>query len=90
MHEGVNGTSGLNALINTTTEPAGANCANGGTKIETGLDANANGVLDAGEINTLQTKYVCDGTLGVNSPQGPANGTQAVLINGTLTNQFDA
>ncbi len=58
---GTNGTNGLNALIKTTTEPAGANCTNGGTKIETGLDANGNGVLDAGELNASQTQYVCNG-----------------------------
>jgi hypothetical protein len=58
---GANGLNGQNALIKTTTEPAGANCTNGGTKIETGLDANSNGVLDAGEVNAGQTKYVCNG-----------------------------
>jgi hypothetical protein len=59
--QGVAGTNGLNALIKTTSEPAGANCSNGGTKIETGLDANGNGVLDASEVNGSQTQYVCDG-----------------------------
>jgi hypothetical protein len=58
---GSNGTNGLNALIKTTIESAGTNCINGGTKIETGLDANGNGVLDVGEINSSQTKYVCNG-----------------------------
>jgi len=58
---GTNGTNGLNALIKTTNEPAGSNCANGGTKIETGLDANSNGVLDASEVNTSQTQFVCNG-----------------------------
>lgn len=58
---GVAGANGLNALIKTTTEPAGVNCTNGGTKIETGLDINVNGVLDAGEVNVGQTKYVCNG-----------------------------
>jgi hypothetical protein len=62
---GTNGTNGLNALIKTTTEPAGANCTNGGTKIETGLDANGNGVLDASEVNTSQTQYVCNGLNGI-------------------------
>jgi hypothetical protein len=57
--QGPAGANGLNALIKTTTEPAGANCANGGTKIETGLDANGNGVLDAGEVNGGQTQFVC-------------------------------
>ena len=58
---GANGANGLNALIKTITEPSGANCTNGGTKIETGLDANGNGVLDVGEENASQTKYVCNG-----------------------------
>ena len=56
---GTNGTNGLNALIKTTTEPSGANCANGGTKIETGLDINGNGILDVGEVNAGQTTFVC-------------------------------
>ena len=64
---GTNGTNGLNALIKTTTEPAGTNCTNGGTKIETGLDANANGVLDASEVNANQTQYVCNGTSATSS-----------------------
>jgi hypothetical protein len=59
---GANGSDGKNTLINTTTEPAGANCANGGTKIEVGLDANNDGVLNSGEINSTLTKYVCNGS----------------------------
>jgi len=59
---GANGTNGLNALVKTTVEPAGANCAAGGTKVETGLDANNNGVLDLAEINAAQTTYVCNGS----------------------------
>jgi len=64
---GSNGINGLNALINTTWEAAGANCANGGTKIEVGLDNNGNGMLDVVEINDSQTKFVCNGAAG---PQG--------------------
>jgi hypothetical protein len=58
---GLTGPAGKNALIKTTTEPSGANCTNGGTKIETGLDVNSNGTLDNGEINVSQTQYVCNG-----------------------------
>ena len=58
---GLTGPIGLSALIKTTVEPAGANCTNGGTKLETGLDANGNGILDAGEVNASQTQYVCNG-----------------------------
>lgn len=64
---GTSGSNGLNALIKTTTEPAGANCTNGGTKIETGLDANSNGVLENSEVNATQTQYVCNGVNGITS-----------------------
>ena len=64
---GTNGTNGLNALVKTTVEPAGANCVAGGTKVETGLDANSNGVLDLAEINAAQTTYVCNGSGGGNN-----------------------
>jgi hypothetical protein len=67
---GTNGTNGLNALVKTTIEPAGANCATGGTKVETGLDVNNNGVLDLAEINAAQTTYVCNGLQGAQGIQG--------------------
>ncbi|MFZ4401165.1 MAG: DUF7151 family protein [Bacteroidales bacterium] len=80
---GINGTNGKNTLAKTTTEAAGVNCATGGFKIEYGLDTNYNGVLDAGEINAVFTKYVCNGATG---PQGPvgATGPQGISI----TNSF--
>lgn len=58
---GTDGTNGKTALTKTTKEPAGANCKYGGTKFETGIDANNNGTLDSSEVTTTQTKYVCDG-----------------------------
>jgi hypothetical protein len=75
---GSNGTDGKNALVNTTIEPAGANCANGGTKIEVGLDANNSGILEASEINAAQTKYICNGA------QGPAGANGINGINGAV------
>jgi hypothetical protein len=62
--QGVTGETGASApssLIRTTIEPRGSNCANGGQKIETGLDANGNSVLDDDEVNPNATAYVCDG-----------------------------
>ena len=59
--DGTNGTNGKTALTKTTKEPAGAKCTYGGTKFETGIDANNNGTLDSDEVTTTQTKYVCDG-----------------------------
>jgi hypothetical protein len=66
---GTNGVDGKNTLVKTTTELAGANCANGGIKIEVGLDSNNNEILDSNEINTSSTKYVCNGQTS-NSSQG--------------------
>lgn len=51
--------SALNTLSKTTIEPAANNCATGYTKVDFGLDTNANGVLDADEINAALTKYIC-------------------------------
>jgi hypothetical protein len=76
---GAAGTNGLNALIKTTTEAAGSNCTNGGTKIETGLDVNGNGTLDASEVNSGQTKYVCNATI-------PGSGNSVNNFSPTPTN----
>jgi len=59
---GATGNDGLNTLIATANEPAGANCATGGTKITAGLDVNANNLLDAGEVSA--TSYACNGAPG--------------------------
>jgi len=68
---GSNGANGQNTLVKTTVEAAGANCATGGVKLEYGLDANSNGTLDAGEINSALTKYVCNGAVGATGATGP-------------------
>jgi hypothetical protein len=73
--QGIAGTNGLNALIKTTTEPAGANCANGGTKIETGLDANSNSILDANEIDASLTQFICN-TTGIGGGFIPTQGVK--------------
>jgi len=61
---GANGNNGQNSLVKTTAEATGTNCASGGTKLEYGLDANNNGILDASEINTTLTKFICNGADG--------------------------
>ena len=66
---GTNGTNGQNTLVKTTTETAGANCTTGGVKIEYGLDANNNGILDVSEVNATLTKYVCNGAQGTPGSQ---------------------
>lgn len=63
---GTPGANGLNTLVVVTLEPAGANCANGGDKISTGLDKNGNGILDASEV--ISTRYICNGAQGTSGP----------------------
>ena len=60
-----NGVDGNNGLIKTTNESAGANCENGGIKIDSGVDSNGDGALDDTEITA--TAYVCNGIDGNNS-----------------------
>ena len=58
---GDQGPPGDSALVETIAEPAGANCAFGGTKVAVGLDANGNGTLEPGEIREGGTSYLCNG-----------------------------
>jgi virginiamycin B lyase len=44
-------------LVAVTTEPPGANCTLGGLRVDTGLDSDDSGVLEAAEIQ--HTAYVC-------------------------------
>jgi len=50
-------------LISTTTESAGSNCSTGGLKIKSGLDSDADGVLDSNEVTS--TTYICNGSNGI-------------------------
>ena len=46
-------------MVSIVNESSGSNCAYAGLKVSSGLDANGNNSLDAGEIKT--TEYVCNG-----------------------------
>jgi hypothetical protein len=72
---GAPGAKGLSSLVQTSAEPAGANCSNGGTKILVGFDLNSDGALAASEVTS--TGYVCNGATGANGASGSngANGT---------------
>ncbi|WP_275900308.1 DUF7151 family protein [Pyxidicoccus trucidator] len=65
------GPQGLNALMLTTPEPAGENCAFGGVKMEAGIDADRDGALRENEVNAANTRYLCNGVAGAVGPQGP-------------------
>lgn len=60
---GAAGAAGVSGLTAIATEPAGAHCTYGGTKITSGPDSNGNQVLDAGEVTS--TQYACNGA-GIN------------------------
>jgi hypothetical protein len=66
--DGVDGTDGATALVNLVSEAVGANCTNGGMRIDAGLDTNSDRVLQESEITSQN--YICggeDGSLAVNS-----------------------
>ena len=83
---GKQGPEGKKSLIDLISEAPGANCANGGYKIVSGIDLDNNNVLDASEIQT--TKYICNGVNGNNSlaslvpePAGPNCSTGGYKLN---------
>lgn len=59
---GAQGATGLSTLLTLTTEPAGANCAYGGTRADAGVDTDRSGVLDTNEITS--TNFVCRASAG--------------------------
>lgn len=63
---GKSGSAGLNTLVGQAPEPAGAHCENGGILVTAGLDTDANGALDAGEVTS--SSYVCNGAGGGPAP----------------------
>jgi uncharacterized protein (TIGR03382 family) len=72
---GSNGSNGASSLVSTTPLPAGdASCAEGGVRIDVGLDNGdgggvaADGTLEPGEIDS--TSYVCNGTNGAAGADG--------------------
>lgn len=66
--DGTDGADGVDVLIVMTPEPASANCAEGGTMVESGPDTNGNGMLDTDEVTA--TAYVCDGADGSDGADG--------------------
>jgi len=53
-------------LVRVATEPAGSHCIAGGTRVESGADADANGQLADAEVSS--TQYVCSGVNGAAAP----------------------
>ncbi len=85
--DGVDGQDGANAaaaLVSVSLEPAGANCADGGQRIDIGFDTGSggetagDGVLGAGEIS--RSSYVCNGATGATGTQGERGFSSLVRI----------
>ena len=55
---GTNGAPAVNSLVRQDIEPVGANCPAGGMRIESGLDLNGDGILEANEVTAAS--YVCE------------------------------
>jgi hypothetical protein len=68
--DGTDGEDGATSLVKLSAEPAGDNCANGGVRIEQGLDADGDGILGSGEVT--ETTFVCNGADGNDGEDAPA------------------
>ena len=58
MVDGIQGSSGLNSLVSQTVIGTGPECAFGGVLIESGLDIDSSGTLEAEEVDS--TSHLCD------------------------------
>ncbi len=67
--DGSDGSDGLNSLVSTATEEPGGNCANGGFRLDFGLDSDNNGILDDNEVTASQ--YLCN--------VGPSEGLTSLI-----------
>jgi hypothetical protein len=80
---GAAGATGAGPRAVVTPEPAGANCANGGSKIVLYTDTNGNGALDPAEQAGSQTLYACNGVTGATGAAGAAGATGAIGATGS-------
>lgn len=67
---GEDGEDAHQVLLELVDEATGPNCEFGGTRVLTGIDLDDDGVLDAGEIATESTRYLCDGAPGTPAVAG--------------------
>ena len=70
----------VQAQVQALIEPVSSRCANGGTRIDAWLDANGNGVLDAGEAST--TQYVC---VGITAAAGATGAAGALVMSSSAS-----
>lgn len=78
---GTAGADGLSTLVRMRAEPAGAQCAQGGSQVLAGKDLNRNDVLDDAEVTS--SAYVCGGAPGATGPAGPTGPTGPTGVAGS-------
>jgi OmcA/MtrC family decaheme c-type cytochrome len=61
-------------LVKTSPELAGSHCPFGGVRIDSGVDANGDGVLEPAEVDPARTAYACNGG------SGPASTSSGLAI----------
>lgn len=71
----VSSPAGQPILVNSAPEAAGSHCVAGGVRIQSGVDADANQVLDAAEVQS--TSYACNGQAGATGANGTMGATGA-------------
>ncbi|WP_418121925.1 WD40/YVTN/BNR-like repeat-containing protein [Variovorax sp. 160MFSha2.1] len=73
------GADGLSTLVRMRAEPAGSNCAQGGSQVLAGKDLNRNDVLEDAEVTS--SAYVCGGAPGATGAAGAvgSNGRDSLL-----------
>lgn len=73
--------AGVSPTITFTDEPAGANCLAGGQRLDVGIDADGNGVVEGDEIE--DSSFLCDGSGGCSvSPTGAGEPAGWLLLVG--------
>lgn len=78
---GLNGKDGKSSLVQVTTVDGNEDCPNGGVQVNSGLDLNGNGILDAPEVS--YTTFVCNGLDGTDGQDGN-NGFNSVIRTDTV------
>ena len=68
--------NGNTTLVSVSTEPEGESCPAGGTRLDFGIDIDADGVLSTEE--TTSTAFVCNGIDGVDGENG-SNGSASLI-----------
>ncbi|AEG92391.1 DUF7151 family protein [Ramlibacter tataouinensis] len=80
------GEAAQEALVELEAEPAGPRCAAGGTRVQSGIDSDADGVLDDAEVT--RTAYVCAEPVSATAPAWRA-GTLLSTDNATAATMPD-